>query len=99
MRITPEIVGKEMGVSAATVREMMDEGKLDIDIVLEGGGRRKVYIIFPKALYDVTGIKIDYEPPEAVESIDYRKIAEELVDIAFNRIKKMCAKSYTKEGA
>ncbi|MBU5464949.1 hypothetical protein [Anaerotignum sp. MSJ-24] len=77
MKITPEIVGRELGVTAATVRRLMDAGKLNIGIV-EIHKERNTYIILPKMLYEATGIKIDYEPPA---EIDYQQIAAAVAEI------------------
>lgn len=74
MKITPAMVGRELGVTAATVRQMMDDGELNIGRVA-GSDRRKSYIIFPKALYEATGIKLGYEPPVEIE---YDLLAEKI---------------------
>lgn len=79
MKITPEIVGRELGVTAATVRRLMDDGKLNIGIV-EGNEKRKSYIIFPKMLYEATGIKIDYEPPVKVDCQQIAAAVAELIE-------------------
>lgn len=76
MKITPAMVGRELGVTAATVRQLMDDGELNIGRVA-GSDRRKSYIIFPKALYEATGIKLGYEPPAPV---DYDRLAETLAE-------------------
>ena len=75
-KITPEEVGKKLGISPATVRKEMENGSLPIGTVVNDG-ERKTYIIYPKPLYEVTGIKMNgYEPPAPV--IDYQKLASEL---------------------
>lgn len=75
-KITPEEVGKKLGISPATVRKEMENGSLPIGTVAKDGERNK-YIIYPKPLYEVTGIKMNgYEPPVPV--IDYQKLAVEL---------------------
>lgn len=77
-RITPDLVGRHLGISAATVRKGMEDGTLPIGIV-ESNGKKKNFIILPKALYEVTGIKLNgYEPPVTVSSIDYAELARSI---------------------
>ena len=87
MRITPEIVGKELGVGATLVRNLMERGELKIGKVIKRSGTSTSYIIYPKALYEETGIKIDYEPAGEIKDFDYKKIAESIVDVVLERIK------------
>ena len=76
-KITPGDVGRELGISAATVRRKMEDGSLPIGDV-DADGERKTYIIYPKQLYEVTGIALNgYEPPGEVK--DYRALAENLI--------------------
>lgn len=79
-RITPDIVGERLGISAQKVRELMDNGQLNIGIVSSTSNGQKQYIILPKPLYEATGLKMNgYEPPtEAAFEFDYAKMAEEL---------------------
>lgn len=85
MKITPEMVGRELGVTAATVRQMMDDGELNIGRVA-GSDRRKSYIIFPKALYEATGIKLGYEP---VAEVNYTKLADAMFQTMIKAFKEV----------
>lgn len=86
MKITPEMVGRELGVTAATVRQMMDDGELKIGRIA-GSDKRKSYVIFPKLLYEETGIKLaGYEP--AVE-VNYTKLADALFQTILKAFKEV----------
>ena len=75
-RITPELVGSYLGLSAQSVRELMDTGNLKIGFVSNTAQGQKQYIILPKMLYEATGIKLNgYEPLPNV-NIDYEKLAK-----------------------
>lgn len=80
MRITPEIVAKELGIGATLVRSLMESGELKIGKVIKGSGVSNNYIIYPKALYEETGIKVDgFEPPPSINvKVNYEKLAEEV---------------------
>ncbi|MBR2593328.1 MAG: hypothetical protein IKD83_01735 [Firmicutes bacterium] len=93
-KITPEDVGRELGLSAATVRRKMEDGSLPIGDV-ETDGERKSYIIYPKPLYDVTGIKLNgYEPPGEIK--DYKALAECII-VDLSRVATEMAKYYSKK--
>ena len=79
MKITVEMVAKELGVTPPTVRKMIDCGELPIAAVTKDGNRKK-YVILPKALYEETGIKVDgFEPPPSINvKVNYEKLAEEV---------------------
>ena len=79
MKITIDMVAKELEVTPATVRRMINTGKLPIATVTKHGGKN-YYVISAKALYEKTGVKIDgYEPPPSLTvNIDYEKLAEEV---------------------
>ena len=78
--ITPAVVGKLLGMSAEIVRRRMEDGTLPIGLV-ERRVKNNSYLIFPKMLYDVTGIRVqDYEPPAVIQTeIDYEKLARCIV--------------------
>jgi hypothetical protein len=74
-RITPEIAGQYLGMSAALVKSAMKYGKLKIGTVFITTAGKPEYIITPKSFYDGTGIKINgYEP--SVMNIDYEYLVE-----------------------
>lgn len=79
MKITIDMVAKELEVAPSTVRKMIDRGELPIAAVTKDGNRKK-YIILPKALYEETGIKVDgFEPPPSINvKVNYEKLAEEV---------------------
>lgn len=78
-RITPELVGSHLGLSAQSVRELMDTGNLKIGFVSNTVQGQKQYIILPKMLYEATGIKLNgYEPLPNV-NIDYEELAKAIV--------------------
>lgn len=78
-RITPELVGSHLGLSAQSVRELMDTGNLKIGFVSNTAQGQKQYIILPKMLYEATGIKLNgYEPLPNV-NIDYEELAKAIV--------------------
>ena len=75
-RITPEIAGKYLGMSAQQIRALMEYGKLDIGKVFATDKGCKEYIITPKSFYNGTGIRLNgYEPPPTVD-IDYTALAQ-----------------------
>ena len=75
-RITPEIAGKYLGMSAQQVRSLMEYGKLEIGKVFVTDKGCKEYIITPKSFYNGTGIRLNgYEPPPTVD-IDYTALAQ-----------------------
>ena len=75
-RITPEIAGKYLGMSAQQIRALMEYGKLDIGKVFATDKGCKEYIITPKSFYNGTGIRLNgYEPPQTVD-IDYTALAQ-----------------------
>lgn len=79
--ITPEMVAKLLGTSAITVKYCMENGTMPIGIV-KRTKEKPQYIIFPKALYDVTGYKLNgYEPPPTAEvkEIDYDSLAKSIL--------------------
>lgn len=79
-RITPDIVGKYIGISAQAVREGMERGTLPIGRVEKTKQGQKQYIILPKPLFEATGLRLNgYEPPPTV-NIDYEKLAEAVVN-------------------
>ena len=83
-RITPELVGEHLGLSAQRVRELMENEKLKIGFVSDTAQGQKQYIILPKMLYEATGIKLNgYEPPIGID-FDYRAFAVELVKAFVN---------------
>lgn len=78
-KITPETVGRYLGISARAVREAMENGTLKIGHVNITEGGQKQYVILPKQLYEATGVKLNgYEPPPKV-NIDYEVLAKEVV--------------------
>lgn len=84
-RITPDLVGRCLGISAATVRKGMEDGTLPIGLV-ENNGKKKNFIILPKALYEMTGIKLNgYEPPPTV-MVDYSRLATEVTKQLIGRL-------------
>jgi hypothetical protein len=86
MKITPEMVGRELGVTAATVRQMMDDGELKIGRIA-GSDKRKSYVIFPKLLYEETGIKLGgYEP---VAEVNYTKLADAMFQTMIKAFKEV----------
>lgn len=81
MKITTEMVGRELGITAATVRQMMLDGELNIGRIA-GSEKKRSYVIFPKALYEATGIKLGYEPPVEIEyDLLAEKIAEKMKEV------------------
>ena len=92
-KITPAIVGQYLGISAQAVREGMERGVLPIGAVISQGEKKK-YIILPKPLYDVTGIKLNgYEPPPVVD-INYPLLAKEIAKAQYTTL----AETFKSEG-
>ncbi len=78
-KITPELVGQYLGMSAQSVRVAMESGRLNIGQVYITDSGIKKFVITPKTLYDGTGIKLNgYEPPPTV-NIDYEELAKRIV--------------------
>ena len=72
-KITPEDVGRYLGIGAANVRRMMESGALPIGVVI-ADGERKSYVIYPKRLSEATGMLVEgFEPPRP--EVDYMKLA------------------------
>ena len=84
-RITPDEVGKYLGISAQAVRERMESGVLPIGVVERTRKGQNRYVIDPKSLYEATGLCLNgYEPPAAM---DYRQLAREIVSEFVRRIR------------
>ncbi|GFI61961.1 hypothetical protein IMSAG049_01132 [Clostridiales bacterium] len=77
--ITPKMVGQYLGISEVRVRRCMENGTLPIGVV-DKRGKVASYIIFPKALYEQTGFKVNgYEPPVCINGdIDYELLAKSI---------------------
>lgn len=76
-KITPKDVAEYLGINEQAVRVRMRNGSLPIGNVVKNG-KNFTYVIYPKALYEVTGMKASgYEPPTAVD-ITVEKIADAL---------------------
>lgn len=91
-RITPEVVGRYLGMSAQAVRRHMEDGSLPIGIVNDNGNGKKEFLIFPKPLYEITGIKLNgYEPPTAnivnFPELNINVLAQEIVNALISNIK------------
>ena len=84
-KITPDEVGRHLGLAGATIRRKMEDGSLPIGDV-DQCGERKQYIIYPKPLYEVTGLALNgYEPPKP--EVNYSKLAEEIKNtLDYNKI-------------
>lgn len=81
MKITVEMVARELGKTSETIRKLIDDGDLPIAIVKQNG-KKKDYVILPNRLYEVTGIKLNgYEPlPTVAINIDCEKLAKSVAE-------------------
>lgn len=81
MKISVEMVARELGKTPETIRRLIDDGDLPIAIVKQNG-KKKDYVILPNRLYKVTGIKLNgYEPLPIVDiNIDYEKLAKSVAE-------------------
>lgn len=84
-KITPTIVGQYLGISAQAVREGMEDGSLPIGFVEKTSNGRTRFIILPKMLYDITGVKLNGYEPEPTINIDYTKLANSLAKALVDR--------------
>lgn len=76
-KITPKDVAEYLGINEQAVRVRMQNGTLPIGDVVKNG-TNYTYLIYPKALYETTGMKANgYEPPTVVD-ITVEKIADAL---------------------
>ncbi len=82
------MVAQQLGISPVTVNYCMAKGTMPIGIAEKRESTNR-YIIFPKALYDVTGIKPNgYEPPPVggVKELDYDKPAKSILFVYSLRV-------------
>lgn len=58
-RITPDMVGRAMGVPSQAIRVGLQQGKLHFGTCYkqEEGGKRYTYVLFPEAVRQVLGEK------------------------------------------
>lgn len=84
-KITVSDVADYLGISAQLVRIAMQNGSLPIGKVVENGSN-KTYVIFPKALYEVTGMKAPGYEPEP--KINTAALAEEIINKLFETMER-----------
>lgn len=99
MKITVEMVARELGKTSETIRKLIDDGDLPIAIVKQNG-KKKDYVILPNRLYEATGIKFNgYEPLPTVDiNIDYEKLAKSVAEEIAKEMAKGITVTFWKEG-